>query len=160
VRSLDIDVVVLTQLPRTRLVSDGQPDLAFPQLASRAVREVTGAVESAGARTVIVRSMMTTIADPLSCLSAAHDQSECERVQSEKLQPIDSYYLTAAAEDPEVATVDVNRVMCPEFPLCAALLDGLPVWRDGKHYLPSNLVAHDDRIWHLFKRTGFFARSH
>jgi hypothetical protein len=159
VRELHIDVVVLTQLPRTRLVSDGEPDLPFPQLASRAVREVTGSVESAGARSVIVRSMLSTIADPLSCLSAANDQSECERVQSARLRPIDSYYLTAAAEDPDVTTVDVNRVMCPGFPLCAAVLDGLPVWRDGKHFLPSNLVAHDDRIWHLFMRTGFFAST-
>jgi hypothetical protein len=159
VRELHIDVVVLTQLPRTRLVSDGEPDLPFPQLASRAVREVTGSVESAGARSVIVRSMLSTIADPLSCLSAANDQSECERVQSARLRPIDSYYLTAAAEDPDVTTVDVNRVMCPGFPLCAAVLDGLPVWRDGKHFLPSNLVAHDDRIWHQLMRTGFFAST-
>jgi hypothetical protein len=151
--------VVLTQLPRVRIVSDADPDVSFAALASRAVRDVTASVESAGARTVIVRSMLTTIHDPLSCLSAAHDQSECEKVQSEQLEQLDSYYLTAAAEDPSVATVDVNRIMCPGFPLCAAVLDGLPVWRDGKHYLPSNLVAHDDRIWHQLAQTGFFTPS-
>jgi hypothetical protein len=156
VRDLDIDVVVLTQLPRSRLVSDEHPDVGFPQLASQAVREVTGDIESAGARTVIVRSMLTTHSNSLSCLSAARDQSECEEVQSEKLEPLDSYYLTAAAEDPDVATIDVNRVMCPGFPLCAALLDGQPVWRDRRHYLPSTLVAHDPQIWRLLRETGFF----
>ena len=132
--------------------------MAFPQLASRAVREVTGDIESAGARTVIVRSMLTTSISSLSCLSAARDQSECEEVQSEKLEPLDSYYLTAAADDPDVATIDVNRVMCPGFPLCAALLDGQPVWRDRRHYLPSTLVAHDQQIWQLLRGTGYFPR--
>jgi len=154
-RALDIDVVVLTQLPRGRLVSDEQPDMTYPHLASQAVRQVIGSIESTGARSVIVTSMLTTVADPLSCLSAAPNQSDCERVQSEQLQPLDSYYFTAAAEDTSVATVDVNKVMCPAFPLCAAVLDGLPVWRDRNHYLPSNLVAHDDKIWHLLASTGF-----
>ena len=158
VHDLDIDVVVLTQLPRSRLVSDRDSGLAFPQLASRAVREVTGDIESAGARTVIVRSMLTTSISSLSCLSAARDQSECEEVQSEKLEPLDSYYLTAAADDPDVTTIDVNRVMCPGFPLCAALLDGQPVWRDRRHYLPSTLVAHDQQIWQLLRGTGYFPR--
>jgi peptidoglycan/LPS O-acetylase OafA/YrhL len=154
----DCHAVVLTQLPRSRLIADGDPGLDFPQLASRAVREVTGDIESAGARTVIVRTMLTTSISSLSCLSAARDQSECEEVQSEKLEPLDSYYLTAAADDPDVSTIDVNRVMCPGFPLCAALLDGQPVWRDRRHYLPSTLVAHDQQIWQQLRGTGYFPR--
>ena len=64
---------------------------------------MTGDIESAGARAVIVRSMLTTSISSLSCLSAARDQSECEEVQSEELEPLNSYYLTAAADDPSVA---------------------------------------------------------
>jgi hypothetical protein len=153
-RALDIDVVVLTQLPRAELVSDVQPGLAYPELASGAVRQVTDSIESAGAEAVVVTSMLTTLADPLSCLSAAHDQSECERVQGPP-DRLDSYYRTAADESPDVATVDVNRVMCPGYPVCAAVLDGLPVWRDGKHYLPDNLVAHADQLWRQLVATGF-----
>ena len=157
VRALHIDVVVLTQLPRP-LVSDVQPDLPSPQLASRAVRDVTRSIESAGARTVIVTSMLTTIDDPLGCLSAAHDRSECETVQTVSADDPNPYYVAAAADDPDVATIDVNTVMCPGFPLCSSVLDGLPVWRDSLHYLPANVVAHDAQIWDLLVATGFFSR--
>ena len=157
VRALDIDVVVLTQLPRP-LVSDRQPDLPYAQLAASAVRDVTRSIESAGARTVIVTSMLTTIDDPLGCLSAARDVSECETVQKVSPDDPNAFYLAAAAADPDVATIDVNTVMCPGFPLCAAVLDGLPTWRDDKHYLPANVVAHDAQIWDLLEATGFFSR--
>jgi hypothetical protein len=103
--------------------------------------------------------MLSTVADPLSCLSTAHDQSECERVQSQEPPTVDSYYLTAAAEDSSVATLDVNRIMCPGFPLCAAVLDGQPVWRDSIHYLPSTLVAQDAQIWQQLVATGFMSPS-
>jgi hypothetical protein len=156
VRALDIDVVVVTQLPRP-LVSDRQPGLPYAQLASSAVREVTRSVEEAGARTVIVTSMLTTIDDPLGCLSAATDASACETVQRVSPDDPNAYYLAAAAADPDVATIDVNTVMCPRFPMCAAVLDGLPTWRDDKHYLPANVVAHDAGIWDLLTATGFFS---
>ena len=136
------------QLPRP-LVSDRQPDLPYAQLAASAVRDVTRSIESAGARTVIVTSMLTTIEDPLGCLSAARDVSECETVQKVSPDDPNAFYLAAAAADPDVATIDVNTVMCPGFPLCAAVLDGLPTWRDDKHYLPANVVAHDAQIWDL-----------
>jgi len=160
VRALHIDVVVLTQLPRP-LVSDEQPGVPYDRLAASAVREVTRSIEAAGARTVIVTSMLTTIDDPLGCLSAARDESECETVQttpSDEPDP-DPYYLAMAAEDPDVATIDVNRVMCPGYPLCSAVLDGLPTWRDDKHYLPANVVAHDGQIWDQLVATGFFQRG-
>jgi peptidoglycan/LPS O-acetylase OafA/YrhL len=156
-RALHVDVVVLTQLPRA-LVSDVQPGLSYPQLAASAVRDVTRSIESAGARTVIVTSMLTTLDDPLGCLSAARDRRQCETVQTVPADDPNPYYVTAAAEDPQVATIDVNRVMCPDFPLCSSVLDGLPVWRDSLHYLPANVVAHDAQIWDQLVATGFFSR--
>jgi hypothetical protein len=106
---------------------------------------------------VIVTSMLTTIDDPLGCLSAARDASACETVQTVSPDDPNPYYLTAAATDPDVATIDVNTVMCPRFPMCAAVLDGLPTWRDDKHYLPANVVAHDGQIWDLLVATGFLS---
>jgi len=156
VRKLHIDVVVLTQMPRPWLRSDAQPDLPYPQLVAQGVRNVTASIESTGAKTVLVTSMLATIDDPLGCLSAARDQSECERVQTVEDDPLDAAYLTAAADSPDIATIDVNRIMCPGYPLCAAVLDGLPVWRDNLHYLPANVVRHDGQIWAQLVATGFF----
>jgi peptidoglycan/LPS O-acetylase OafA/YrhL len=156
VRALHIDVVVVTQMPRPWLRSDDEPTTPYPEMAAAAVRDVTAAVATTGARMVIVTSMLPTVDDPLGCLSGARDQSECETVQSGHDDLLDSYYLTAAAESPDVATIDVNQVMCPQYPLCAAVLDGLPAWRDSLHYLPANLVAHDGQIWDQLVATGFF----
>jgi hypothetical protein len=159
VRALHIDVVVLTQMPREWLLFDDHPGAPYPETAARAVDDVTAAVTSTGARVVFVNSWLKTIGDPLGCLSGARHENECETVQTGPPDPLDSYYATEAAQHPdEVATIDVNRVMCPRYPMCAAVLDGLPTWRDQLHYLPGNLQAHDGQIWDQLVATGFFSR--
>ena len=157
IHALDIDVVILVQRSRSDLTSDDHPGLTYPDLATRSIEQVTSAISSTGATTIIVRTWLKTVLDPMSCLSAAQDMSECEMVQSKPPPQEDSYYLTAAVQRDDVSLIGINRIMCPAFPTCAAILGGLPVWRDKIHYLPQTLIRHEEAIWRQLRSTGDFA---
>ena len=55
--------------------------------------------------------------------------------------------------------MDINRIMCPAYPVCDPVLDGRPVWRDAMHYLPSTLMANEGAIWKALTQTGDFQEA-
>ena len=161
---MGVDVVVLSQNARERPDQIRSPDgsrigvLELTELQ----RETVDRIRAQGIKVVIVESFLQISAkgrdhfNPLECLSGARHVSEC-RVPVPTEPPIfDAYYRVLAMADPDVATVDINPVMCPAWPVCDALDGRIPVWRDGGHYSADDLIKHRKEIWDLLRGSGFF----
>jgi peptidoglycan/LPS O-acetylase OafA/YrhL len=161
---MGVDVVVLSQNARERpdqiLAPDGS-QIGVPRLIELQSQTVDR-LRALGIKVVIVQSFLQISGrgddrfNPLECLSAARRVSEC-RVPVPTEPPIfDGFHRVLAMDDPDVATVDINPVMCPAWPVCDALDGRIPVWRDGGHYSADDLVRHRGEIWHLLLGSGFF----
>lgn len=48
----------------------------------------------------------------------------------------------------------ISPLMCPARPVCDAVLDGIPVYRDPRHYSPPILDARREQIWQLIRESG------
>ncbi|WP_343995947.1 acyltransferase family protein [Nocardioides dubius] len=159
---LDIDTVLLTQLPRGNDLADlTDEELIGDALVERTVRESLDYFAAEGVRVVVLASALVpkaSIGDPLECLATSTLISQC-RVPAPTSAPlIDSFYRTADVRSDAVTVVDINPVMCTHWPVCDALdADGHPIWRDALHFLPSALSKRSAEIWDLLEATGAFA---
>jgi peptidoglycan/LPS O-acetylase OafA/YrhL len=167
-KDMGVNVVVLLQNARERpeqiLAEDGS-EISVADLVKLQGKTVDE-IRSQGIKVVIVQSFLRISGkgddyfNPLECLAAAKRVSEC-RVPVPTEPPIfDGYYRLLALKDPaDVATIDINPVMCPAWPVCEALDGRIPVWRDGGHYSADDLVKHRAEIWALLHGSGFFDRA-
>jgi peptidoglycan/LPS O-acetylase OafA/YrhL len=165
---MGVDVVVLSQNARERpdqiLASDGS-EIGVHDL-TKLQGETVDKLRAQGIKVVIVQSFLQISGkgddhfNPLECLSAARRVSEC-RVPVPTEPPIfDAYYRVLAMDEPaDVATIDINPVMCPAWPVCDPLDGRIPVWRDGGHYSADDLIRHRGEIWDLLHGSGFFDRA-
>ena len=48
----------------------------------------------------------------------------------------------------------ISPLLCPARPVCDAVLDGVPVYRDPRHYSPPVLVEQREEIWRLMQGSG------
>ncbi|MFS3127894.1 acyltransferase family protein [Nocardioides sp. Bht2] len=162
--ALDIDTVLLTQLPRGNDLADmTDAELVGDALIERSVRDSLDYFVSEGVKVVVLASALTpknALGDPLECLATSKLISQC-RVPAPTSPPlIDSFYRTADVRSDAVDVVDINPVMCTHWPICDAIdADGDPVWRDGLHFLPSTLTKHSTEIWELLQETGAFTEG-
>lgn len=164
---MDADVVVLANLARTDPDlwdgsierHDGGPAAPLHEMQRDAVARTVDKITDAGARAVIVKSILGTGGwddgpDPLDCLARAERLRECVVTPPIDRPVADSMYEVAAIGDPDVATVDLNPVFCPDAPACAPVLDGVVVWRDPRHVSGEVAVEHRQEIWAAVRRTG------
>jgi hypothetical protein len=71
-------------------------------------------------------------ADPLNCLSSAKTAEQCAYRATATRSPLERVY--AAAERPgTVWSIDLDRLVCPRFPICDPVVHGLIVKRDSNH---------------------------
>lgn len=163
----DIDVVVATQLGRDNAFWDGElsstPTAAAPDsLATLLYDTTTGTLHdlvTAGRRALVVQSIWlptTKQGDPLDCLASSRKVQQCRVPISPVPRLFDADYLSAAARWPDVRTIDINSLMCPAAPVCDAVQDGMPVWRDRNHYSPALIARHRVEIWSMIKQSGVF----
>jgi peptidoglycan/LPS O-acetylase OafA/YrhL len=167
-KDMGVNVVVLLQNARERpdqiLAADGS-EISVAQLTKLQGKTVDE-LRSQGIKVVIVQSFLQISGkgddyfNPLECLAAAKRVSEC-RVPVPTEPPIfDAYYRVLALQDPaDVATIDINPVMCPAWPVCDALDGRIPVWRDAGHYSADDLIKHRAEIWDLLHGSGFFDQA-
>jgi hypothetical protein len=71
-------------------------------------------------------------ADPLNCLSSAKTVEQCEYRATRARSPLERAYV--AAERPgTVWSIDLDRIVCPRFPICDPVVRGIIVKRDTDH---------------------------
>lgn len=164
---LDADVVVAIGLSHED--AHWEQDLTAPggpagetllQRQFRTAQETVSAVREAGARMVIVKSVMGTNGydrggwDPLDCLARADRLVDCVVVPPLEKPAVDGLYEALAATVDGVATVDLNPVICPGAPLCAPVIGHTVVWKDPDHVTGTFLEQHRNRIWRRIQKTG------
>jgi peptidoglycan/LPS O-acetylase OafA/YrhL len=163
---IDADLVMLTQNARDtdawvgRLGPPPGEDRAvpMPRLLHDTTERALDDLHESGVRTLIFDSIWLPPRDenPLDCLASYPTIQEC-RVPVVRTQGLlDSIYTAADAVRDDVYTVDINPIMCPAAPVCDAVLDGVPVWRDPRHYSPAIIARKQDQIWDAIVQTGVF----
>lgn len=138
---LDADVVVLAQrdYPDTLWSSQfrtGDPaidDLPIAEQQSTLALRTLDLVTDVAPHVVVIEPVAAQVTDnPIDCLSGADDISECA-FEVEPDLPIEDVLRARGAADPDVTVVDLDEVVCREFPVCVPYAEDLVVWRDEVH---------------------------
>ncbi|MEQ1785554.1 MAG: SGNH hydrolase domain-containing protein, partial [Acidimicrobiales bacterium] len=129
------------------LMADGQryvgPDGDVLESASAAldewVEQATGtslaAIAAEGRRVVLLEPIPVPLddADPLACLAAAAVVEECRYVVPRVPSSVERTYRRFDRPDDRVWSADLDRLVCPYFPICDPLIDGVIVKLDADH---------------------------
>ena len=71
--------------------------------------------------------------DPTVCLSGATMTNECNFESSVGAKPTETIDRFLDLQSPNVFSIDIDRVACPQYPTCVPVIDGLVVRRDRHH---------------------------
>jgi peptidoglycan/LPS O-acetylase OafA/YrhL len=162
-KAMKIDVVVLTEMPRSS--DNWQEGLIALDGSNKSINELNLATmtnslqtfSKADVRSVVVESWIVRTDDvnPLECLSGATRIGQCV-VPAPPAPLTDSFARTLATRFSNVATVNINDIVCPTSPVCEPVLNDIPVWRDSKHYSTEVLLDHVKEIRARLLATGYF----
>ena len=139
----DPDVIVLAHHPFDD--PNGRPDMLangklihpgtrkFEQAVLTASSESVDQLESDGRKIVILEPfpLAPRMVQPLSCLSEAAFVERCRYVASPPT-PIEHDYRDLANGN-DVFTLDLDRLVCPYYPICDPIVNGVVVKRDFQH---------------------------
>lgn len=164
---MDVDVVVVMGLARSErswdaLLTGEDGDAPLAALLEGATRETAKVITDAGARLVIIHSMMGTNGyrvtgpDPIECLARARYVGECTVEPPKGKPPVDRVFDELEAADPRISTVDLNGLICPDHPHCAPLIGNTVVWSNADHVTATFLSENRAGIWRRLQRTGAF----
>jgi peptidoglycan/LPS O-acetylase OafA/YrhL len=91
------------------------------------------ALERPGRRIVILEPTPEAFGtDPLSCVSLGRAGATCAYQASAEPTPLTRYYRSAARR-PDITSLDLDRLVCPRFPTCDAIVGDIIVKRDPYH---------------------------
>lgn len=166
--AMEPDVVVLASFARSDPAYwesrtsryDGGAEASLGVMYRDAVARTVTKIERAGARSVMVESMMGTAGfdregfDPLDCLARAERQGECAVVPALLHPVVDAFYQEAATAEDSAVTIDLNPIFCPDAPLCAPVVDGAVVWRDQRHVSSAFVTEHRDLVLDALEASG------
>jgi hypothetical protein len=82
---------------------------------------------------VIVEPVPIPAFDMNECLSDADYLEDCRAVVTATDTPYERYYEEIADRDDGVWTLDLDRLICPYFPICDPVVNGIVVKRDLLH---------------------------
>jgi peptidoglycan/LPS O-acetylase OafA/YrhL len=147
VPEFDPDVIVLAHHPfddpagapamlaNGKLIRPGTR--GFRRAIRIASRETIEQLEPKGRKIVIIEPLPLAPPQlqPLTCLSEATFVDECRYVAS-KPTPIEREY-RALANGKDVFTLDLDRLVCPYYPICDPIVNGVVVKRDLQHITAS-----------------------
>ncbi|MDQ1381579.1 MAG: hypothetical protein QOJ71_2298 [Actinomycetota bacterium] len=86
-----------------------------------------------GRRIVIFEPVPVPPSDPLACLSQGGSVAACGFRASSGPSILERYFRELARTNPDVATVDLDRLACPQLPRCNAVVGNIIAWRDVAH---------------------------
>jgi hypothetical protein len=120
------------------LAPDGQRVTYGTEAYGRALR--TSADDSVrllrkpGRKIVIVKPvpLAPQTFDPLACLSDAKFLEGCRYVASARSTPVEQHY-RSLADGTSLWLLDIDRLICPYFPICDPVVDGTIVKKDPQH---------------------------
>jgi len=95
--------------------------------------------------------------DPLDCLSSGKPITRCV-YYVKKVPPTDQVLLYRSLDDHKhIWSVNLERLACPRFPFCDAVIRGMIVKRDGAHLTVQFAASLAPAIASIFRRAGILA---
>ncbi len=136
------------------LTRAGGSDETPEQLLAHTTHETLDTFSALGTRSLVFQSTFKAPSGPLDCLARARYLSECLVAAPVRMRVSDAFFQAEDVARDDMASVNINRVICPDAPLCRPILDGRVVWRDN-HHLTTRLLLHlRDGIWRRMVNTG------
>ncbi|MDQ1448819.1 MAG: hypothetical protein QOC79_1790 [Actinomycetota bacterium] len=107
----------------------------FEQTLADASSSSLGALQAPGRDFVFIEPVPSppTPFDPLSCLSRGGSQTACGFRASTAPTGLEGSFRRAAAKDPSIKRIDLDRLVCPRQPRCDPIIRDMIVWRDTAH---------------------------
>ncbi len=114
------------------IVRGGQP--AYEPALTNASATALGALARAGRQLVILEPTPDAPpgVDPLACLSGGTAPAKCSFQANTVATPLERYYRSQTGVD-GVTSVDLDRLVCPRWPTCDAIVGQVIARRDGNH---------------------------
>jgi peptidoglycan/LPS O-acetylase OafA/YrhL len=158
------DVVVLFErglddpaYPRTMQALDPRfADLDQAELARRTSDETLDELSAAGYRTVILEPIPMATFDPTACLSGATTIGACAFRTDEQPNPSEVFFREALPTRPQLWSVDIDRLVCPDLPTCMPMVGGEITRRDRHHLTLGFAEALAPSLYERMKQAGVF----
>jgi SGNH domain (fused to AT3 domains) len=71
--------------------------------------------------------------DPVACLSSGTAPGDCSYTANAEPTPLEQFYRRLALQQPNITSLDLDRVQCPRLPTCDAVEHNIIVKRDSIH---------------------------
>jgi peptidoglycan/LPS O-acetylase OafA/YrhL len=117
--------------PNGKYAPDGSPT------SVRWLRETTtdslAKLRATGAKVVFIEPTPIAPFNPLDCLSKSKYVEECRYVANTQPVSLETDYRELAKQDPNVWSVDIDRLLCPYLPICDPIVGGQIVKWDPSH---------------------------
>ncbi|HSX69267.1 acyltransferase family protein [Nocardioides sp.] len=160
-KKMKIDVVILTEMPRSsdawdQLVSTTGSTQGIDELNLTTMTSSLRKIRQAGAKALVMDAWIQQYdgVGPLDCLAAAKTVGQCT-VEARPAPLTDAIVRTLAiGSGGAIRRVGINDIVCPTYPACMPVLDGIPVWRDMQHYSTEVLLDHVTEIRDRLLGTG------
>jgi peptidoglycan/LPS O-acetylase OafA/YrhL len=137
-----------------RAASDSDKDLSQRELAFKSIGKSKDAIIAAGGTMVIVEpfGVAGKGKNPVSCLASGKDINEC-RFKVGQISEATKFYRSLAQSDENVFTVNLNLIVCKEYPWCDAVSNGMITHRDHNHVRSEYLYSLRSEIWNEIKNS-------
>ncbi|MFM7225296.1 MAG: hypothetical protein ACKO1Y_07705, partial [Actinomycetota bacterium] len=96
--------------------------------------------------------------DIRTCLRRAESLEECRYVGPRTVSGLEAAYRKLAREDPGIATLDLDRLVCPYLPICDPVVEGTLVKSDTYHLTPTFAESLAPTIERLLRDRGVLPR--
>ena len=96
--------------------------------------------------------------DPLSCLSTGKTSDQCSYRASTKVTPLVRYY-RARSDHKRIWSLDFDKLICPRFPRCDTIVNGVIVKRDPTHLTGTYSAAIGPAVDLLLHQQGVLGSS-
>lgn len=161
-----VDLTVVIQQDREGVLFSGQlgtevggsavSDDEVPRLYRQTVQQTLEEFSALGVRTLQVESawLPQDDSDPLACLAARRRVEECAIEAPADITELDRIYRAQARARSDAFAVTFSPLLCAARPVCDVVLDGIPVYRDPRHYSPPVLDDQRENIWALIQESG------
>jgi peptidoglycan/LPS O-acetylase OafA/YrhL len=158
---LEPALVVLVMRPHdtphweTLMKSRSGPDLPLDELTWTTMRDTVEHLSKLTPQVLMVQGIMGTgDLRPLDCLAEAHTVGQCAVRYPLTPPASDGYMVALAAQSDQVATMNINKLVCPTRPMCLPYRNGHLVWRDQHHLMTGYAVSLRTKVWKLMRRSG------
>jgi peptidoglycan/LPS O-acetylase OafA/YrhL len=113
-----------------RLTSDSPK---FEPVLQSMSTHTLNSLHAPGRRIVILEPVPVPTADPVACLSRGGSVASCGFPASKGPSELERYFRGLNQTNPDITSVDLDRLACPHLPRCDAVVGNVIAWRDIAH---------------------------